>query len=73
MKFAMMLAIVLGVIFVVPLFIQGIKYNEPGFWMFVGFVILGMIGLRLFMAKHTRDKAAREAPRPLTGMEDDRL
>jgi predicted membrane-bound dolichyl-phosphate-mannose-protein mannosyltransferase len=64
MKFAMMLVIVLGILFAVPLVIQGIKYNEPGFWMLVGFVILGLIRLRYFMGKHTRDKAAREA-RPL--------
>ena len=59
MKFAYWLVIVLGIIFAVPLFVQGIKYNEAGFWMFVGFVILGMIGLRYFMGKHNRDKAAR--------------
>jgi hypothetical protein len=64
MKFVMILVIVLGILFAVPLVIQGVKYNEPGFWMLVGFVLLGMTGLRYFMGKHTRDKAAREA-RPL--------
>jgi hypothetical protein len=68
MKFAMIFVIVLGIIFAVPLVIQGIKYNEPGFWMLVGFVILGMIAMRWKLGQLNRNKAKRE--RPLTGMEN---
>lgn len=73
MKFAYWLLILLGIIFAAPLVIQGIKYNDPGFWMFVGFVVVSAFAMRWKMGQLNRNKAAREKPRPLTGMEDDHL
>lgn len=71
MKFVLILVVLLGVIFAVPLVIQGIKYNEPGFWMLVGFVIVGVFAMRWKLGQLNRNKAKREGTRPLTEMEDD--
>lgn len=68
MKFVMIAVLVLGAIVGGSLIVYGIKNDEPGFWLWAGFVLLGVFLLFWYM------KRLRENPpsqRPLRGPGDD--
>lgn len=67
MKFVMILVVVLGIIFAVPLVIQGIKYNELGFWLLVAFAVVSLFAMRWKM-KQLRVNPPSQ--RPLRGPDD---
>ena len=51
MKFGIGVILVLGLIIGGSLAVYGIKNNEAGFWMWVGFVIIGIVLLGYYMKK----------------------
>ena len=73
MKFAIWIIALLALLVGVPLIFEGIRTNDPGFWLFVGFVIVGAIAMHWKLGQLNRNKAAREADdasRPLKGFGD---
>lgn len=68
MKMLAIFLVVLGAIFVIPLFIQGIKYNEGGFWMMVGAWIIIFFAMRWKLRKLREDPPSQ---RHLVNSDDD--
>lgn len=67
MRIALFAVVVLALIVAPPLIIEGIRTNDPGFWLWVAIVLIG--GYKLY--RHTQKGRSDETkPRPLISSED---
>lgn len=67
MKIWMVWALAIALLVGVPLVIEGIRTDDPGFWMFVGFVIVAAIAMHWKLNQLAKDPPSQ---RPLKDFGD---